>query len=168
MNISHAYLVAANVRPVGKEDLLNRCQPTLQLRQRSWLQALQELRLRDDRENGGAILGELLVVDRLGRQKRHDRLERLVAPCLECLVRFACHYLVFPAQLVDDHVDDGRRVGVDIATDGEEGNATVRNVERFEVGTRENDGLRELRVVEAGGSEKEMDLLAVRGGGVGE
>lgn len=67
-------------------------------------------------------------MDRLSRQERHDRLESVVAPCLEGLVRFACSYLVFSAQLVEDHVDDGRRVGVDVATDGEEGNAAVSDV----------------------------------------
>lgn len=37
MNISHAYLVTTNVRPIREEHLLDRCQPALQLRQRGRL-----------------------------------------------------------------------------------------------------------------------------------
>lgn len=168
MDISDAELDAANIRSIRKEHLLHSRKPTLQPRQRSRLQALQQFRLRDDRENRRAIFRERRIVDSLRGQQRQDRAESIVSPYLERFVGFACGDFVLAAELVEDHVDDGGGVGVDIAADGEDRDAAVSDVERFEVGSWEDGGLGELGVGDSCGREEEVDLLAVGRGRVGE
>ena len=168
MNVSHTELVASNERSIRKEHLLYSRKSTLQPRQRSRLQALQEFGLRNDREDRRAIFRECRIVDSLRRQQRHDRSEGVVSPYLERLVRFACEDLVLSPELVEDYVDDGGGVGIDIAADSEDGDAAVGDVECFEVVSWEDGGLGELGVFDTCGGEEEVDLLAVRRGWVGE
>ena len=128
MNVSHAELVATNIRSIRKEHLLHSRKPTLQPRQRSRLQALQEFRLRNDRENRRAIFRERRIVDSLRGQQRQNRSKGVVSPYFECFVGLACRNLALSAKLVEDHVDDCGGVGVDIAADGEDGDAAVGDV----------------------------------------
>jgi hypothetical protein len=134
MNVSDANLVTTNIRAIRKEHILHSRQPTLQSRQGSRLQALHELWLRNQWENSSAILHERLIVESLRWQQRQDGLEGIVAPYLEGFVRFACGDLIFSAELVEDHVDDGGGVGVDIAADCEDGDSAVGDVQSLEVG----------------------------------
>ena len=168
MNIRDTDLVPTDERPIRKEHLLHSRKPTLQSRQRSRLQALQQFRLRNDREDTRPVFRESRIVNSLRRQQRQDRAESIVSPNLERFVRFAGRDLVLAAELVEDHVDDGGGVGVDVAADGQDGDAAVGDVEGFEVVSWEDGGLGELGVGDACGGEEEVDFLAVGRGWVGE
>lgn len=119
--------------------------------------------------HGGQILAQeewedvLAVLDEFGGQpagvhEGQDFGEDSVTPDLVCGIFRALAQL---SERVDDYVDDGGGVGVDIFAYCEEGNAAVGDFQGLEVWTWKDDGLVALLEGDAGGFEDELGLLAV-------
>lgn len=152
---------------VSKVDILHPRKAALQICKRNGLLRLEAFRMREQREDGLAIAHELRR-ESLHREQRDHGLESVIAPYFVSLVRLAGLNLVFPTELVEDDVDDGGGVGVDVAPDCKEGDAAVGDSEIFEVGAREDGWLGQLRVGDTASCEDVVDFLGVGRGLVRE